>query len=134
MSKPVFDDLFRFRGRRNRRSYILYGLAAGALLLVLTSVLVIVGASSGDNVGTAVAVAWLAGLLPFSLSVCAVTSQRCRDAGWTGWIAILVLVPYLGAAVFLVLCLVPGDRDANRYGADPLSGGTASAPLRPGLA
>jgi hypothetical protein len=36
MSRPVFDDIFRFHGRRNRRSCILFTLGAWLLMLALT--------------------------------------------------------------------------------------------------
>ena len=34
MSKPVFEDLFRFSGRRNRKSYFLYSVCFLVVLLV----------------------------------------------------------------------------------------------------
>ncbi|MFT3973567.1 MAG: DUF805 domain-containing protein [Amaricoccus sp.] len=120
MSKPVFDDVFRFHGRRNRRSYALFTLAIWSLFLTATFVLVLVGASASENLGTAVAVLWLVGLLPFAWASWSVSAQRCRDIGWTGWAALLALMPYVGFAFSVALFFIPGTSGANRYGPDPV--------------
>lgn len=119
MSKPVFDDVFCWRGRRNRRSYILFLLAGWVAFCALTALLVLVGATASDDTGTVVAVGWLACVLPFAWANVAVTAQRCRDCGVTGWAALLCLLPYAGALFCLVLAAVPGTPGANRYGDAP---------------
>lgn len=123
MSKPVFDDLFRFHGRRNRRSYALVSLALWSLFIVATALLVLIGAAASETIGTTVAVLWLVGLIPFAWAGVAVTAQRCRDANWTGWIGLLALVPYVSLLLGLALCFVPGSFGTNRYGTDPLAPG-----------
>ena len=35
MSKPIFEDLFKFSGRRNRKSYILLLLIQSAIYILL---------------------------------------------------------------------------------------------------
>lgn len=123
MSKPVFDDVLRLHGRRDRLSYVLITLACWAIFLTVTFLLILIGASASETMGTAVAVLWLIGLLPLAWTRLAVSAQRCRDLGWSGWLAALVLVPYLGLLFSVVLFLARGELGPNRYGPDPIEPG-----------
>lgn len=72
------------------------------------------------------------GTIAATWSFFALTAKRLHDAGWTGWLAALVLLPGIGAwMIYLVMILVPGQRGANRYGADPKS---RAAPLGAAIA
>lgn len=133
MSKPVFEDLFTFSGRRNRKSYNLYQVAM-ALIGGVGDLIV----ASGE---VALAVIGVLLLLALGLSQIAVVTQRFRDFGWTGWSIlvfpglILLLVPAFSfdwgvsvvwlaiVAAFVVtlaLMCVPGNQGDNLYGPDPL--------------
>ncbi|GBR16065.1 MULTISPECIES: DUF805 domain-containing protein [Asaia] len=39
--------------------------------------------------------------------------RRCHDCGWSGWAALLLLIPFIGIAV---LFFMKGDPDENRFG------------------
>jgi uncharacterized membrane protein YhaH (DUF805 family) len=120
MSKPVFEDLFSFTGRRNRKSYILFQLALGCLFLAAVVVLLAANASMHRGLlGMALGVCGVL-LVAAIVSNLAVTSQRCRDFGWTGWAQLLAFVPYLGVLFPFALMVVPGTLGDNRYGPDPL--------------
>jgi uncharacterized membrane protein YhaH (DUF805 family) len=132
MSKPVFDDILSVSGRRNRLSYTLFFLACLTLLFTVTVLFVLVGTIAGEDVGTFNALVWLIGTLPLAWASLAVTAQRCRDLGWSGWLAILGLVPYVGFVFHLALAVLPGIVGANRYGPDPISRpATSHARLHP---
>lgn len=45
--------------------------------------------------------------------------QRLHDFGWSGWLILLNLVPLLGSLFPFVMLLMPGNREANRYGSPP---------------
>lgn len=45
--------------------------------------------------------------------------QRLHDFGWSGWLILLNLVPVLGSLFPFVMLLMPGNREANRYGSPP---------------
>lgn len=45
-----------------------------------------------------------------------VTSRRLHDAGQTGWLAALVVIPYLGFVWAIVVGLMPGKAEANQHG------------------
>lgn len=117
MSKPVFSDLFRLSGRRNRKSYLLYALTNFLLLIVIWG---IVGASMSED---DMMVPLLLGGLPSAICILSgwiVAGQRCRDFGWTGWAILLSLVPLVGWIFAFALFFVPGTLGPNRYGPDPL--------------
>jgi uncharacterized membrane protein YhaH (DUF805 family) len=116
MSKPVFEDLFTFSGRRNRKSYLLYGLVMTVLLSVIWGIAVV--AMYGAGWGALV----IAGLvtLPIMVSGWAVGAQRCRDFGWTGWAMLLNLIPCVGWIFSLAILFIPGNQGPNRYGPDPI--------------
>ncbi len=116
MSKPVAEDLFRFSGRRDRKSYLLYLLAVTAVMVALWS---LAAAALVGGIGSALTIAGLLSL-PVVVSGWAVGAQRCHDFGWTGWAMLLTLIPYVGWIFSLVIQLIPGNVGVNRYGPDPI--------------
>ncbi|MBE1291605.1 MAG: DUF805 domain-containing protein [Rhodobacteraceae bacterium] len=122
MSKPAFEDIFTFSGRRNRKSYIIYTLTIFILMLVVSAIIVALSAATG---GLGIVLFVL--VLPLMISSWAVASQRCRDFGWTGWAVLLGLIPYAGLIFYIALMVVPGTQGENRYGPDPLTGEEAPA-------
>ena len=60
------------------------------------------------------------GSLAATWSFFALTAKRMHDAGWTGWLSAIVMLPGIGAwMVYLVMILIPGQRGENRYGPNP---------------
>jgi hypothetical protein len=51
--------------------------------------------------------AMFAWLLPFLYTGIELTMRRAVDAGWTPWLALGVLVPYVNYAIMIALCAVP---------------------------
>lgn len=123
MSKPVFSDLFRFEGRRNRLSYLLVQLATW----VGTAVGIFVGAyglaiyDTGGAAAVGASALILFGFLIAFASILAAwitSAQRVRDMGHSGWFVFLQLIPYIGFVAGLVIAFVPGDtKIENRFGA-----------------
>lgn len=134
MSKPVFADVFWPRGRRNRASYTLFMLAIWTVFLALTLLLVLVGASASENVGTAVAIFWLLSIVPLTWMMLSATAQRLHDLGRSGWSAAILFVPYLNLAAAAVLAILPGTPGPNRWGTDPRSSpAILPSPANPGF-
>lgn len=119
MSKPVFEDLFRFSGRRNRKSYILYLVALFVFEAIIWAIASTITHVSGSWVPVDIAGAIS---IPCAISGWAVGSQRCRDFGWTGWAMLITLIPYVGWIFALAIIFIPGTEGPNRYGPDPLGG------------
>jgi uncharacterized membrane protein YhaH (DUF805 family) len=55
--------------------------------------------------------------LPFLPSQFIITIRRCHDIGLPGFYVLLFLVPMAGVLLLLVLAVLPGSRNANKYGA-----------------
>lgn len=115
MSKPAFEDIFSFSGRRNRKSYIVYTIVVFFIVLVLSVIIGFIGAATA-GIGLVLYVL----ILPLVVSSWAVGSQRCRDFGWTGWAMLITIIPYVGLIFIVAIMVVPGKDGENRYGPDPL--------------
>jgi uncharacterized membrane protein YhaH (DUF805 family) len=119
MSKPVFQDLFKFSGRRNRQSYILVLLAQIGALIGLAIMATISAAllTSIALLGWLLLLATLAGFVTVAWSGWATGSQRIRDFDRSGVWILLTLVPYIGWIVSLAIMFIPSSEGENRYGA-----------------
>jgi uncharacterized membrane protein YhaH (DUF805 family) len=119
MSKPVFQDVFKFSGRRNRQSYIYVLLAQIGTLIGLSIVAMIATAllTSVAPLGWLLLLAVIAGFVAVCVSGWATGSQRIRDFDRSGVWILLVLIPYVGWLVSLAIMFVPGTPGENRYGA-----------------
>ncbi|GMA29793.1 DUF805 domain-containing protein [Arenivirga flava] len=42
----------------------------------------------------------------------AIGARRMQDAGFSGWLVLIQLVPYLGSLVFLILAILPPSRQS----------------------
>ena len=115
MSKPVFEDLFKFSGRRNRQSFILFQLASTVAVLL------------GVGIVTTITVAapvvggffWILGVIGFiavAVANWAAASQRVRDFNQSGVWAVVLLIPYVGFAFSIALWLIPSTEGENKYG------------------
>jgi uncharacterized membrane protein YhaH (DUF805 family) len=104
--------VFSFQGRIGRVRYLAWTLVLMASLLMVISLCVSVMVSSLVGGGLLIAVAVAAFVLvSFQIGV-----QRLHDAGWSGWLLLLSLVPYIGALFPLLMMIIPGNKNANRYG------------------
>jgi len=118
MSKPVFEDMFKFTGRRNRQSYLLLALAQFAIMIGLTLVGAI-GVAVLDSfapLGYLIMLAVVAGFVALMINGWAAASQRIRDFNQSGVWSLLILIPYVGWLVALAIMLIPSTDGENKYG------------------
>ena len=92
------------RGRYISKSFLIF--FASLLLQVLISVSPLLSA---------------AGFLYLAAYSLGVGAKRCHDLGYSGWLQILLLMPFLNVAFWLYLIVVPGEKRDNRFGSDPLA-------------
>lgn len=45
--------------------------------------------------------------------------QRLHDIGWSGWLWLVNFIPVVGSVFALLMLLIPGSQQANRYGPPP---------------
>ena len=50
----------------------------------------------------------------------AVTVRRLHDAGYSGWLYLLTLIPWLGGVILLVFALLPPSPAGAKYDPTPL--------------
>ncbi len=115
---------FSFSGRLGRMRYLAYAFSMFLLawlgLMLLSGAIVGIGAVSGGEslgvVALGLMVVFYGVLLLLSLMLAV---QRIHDFNATGWLALLLLVPYVNLLFGLVLWFVPGTAGENRYGLKP---------------
>lgn len=125
---------FDGRGRARRKEYWSFVLFRGLFILGFMAIgltaFIVVGASAanaqesyGDAEGAAgavfVVISWVLGL-PFLAPHYAVSARRLHDVGLSGWLALLMLIPYLGGLFMFIVALIPSQRATNTYGKYPM--------------
>ena len=112
---------FSYKGRIGRLRYLAWTMALALVTLGIGSVFSTFGLTLLRSDATSGLI--LAGLLAFiAVVVIAVlgvlfTVQRLHDIGWSGWLWLLTLVPFVGSFFPFVIMAMPGNASANRYGA-----------------
>jgi uncharacterized membrane protein YhaH (DUF805 family) len=123
--KRAFIKGLRFDGRASRAEYWWFVLFTGLFLIGLSIPALVLGVSTspdgGDTPGPAavpllilIALFWLAIIVP-SISL---TVRRLHDAGYSGWLVLLNLVPYVGSLIVAIFCILPPSPAGAKY--DPV--------------
>ena len=115
MSKPVFEDLFTFSGRRNRQSFIFLQLASIVAVLLGVGIITAITVAA-PAVGGFLWILGAIGFIAIAVSNWAAASQRIRDFGQSGVWALVILIPYIGPLFSLALWLIPSSAGENKYG------------------
>ena len=119
---------FSFKGRVNRARYLGARLALSLAFAGLLWAIVVLSEGIDDRVMAFGAVVGLFIVLDLAvtLSGFALDVKRLHDHDLSAWWILVGLVPVVGLLLPpIAFYLLPGDRGANRYGADPV---TAKAP------
>ncbi|MCB2256381.1 DUF805 domain-containing protein [Pseudomonas chlororaphis] len=104
-------------GRIGRLRYLAWTLT---LILVTTLAGGFLTAALVGNGLQVTGMIFLAGVaLLFAYLNITISVQRLHDLGWSGWLWLLNLLPFVYAIFPLVLAALPGNTGANRYGAPP---------------
>jgi uncharacterized membrane protein YhaH (DUF805 family) len=124
----VLKQYVDFSGRARRKEYWMFTLFNVIIMVVLSAVDGLVfgsGSFAGNtdpgsvsasvNLGVLTTIYVLAVLLP-SL---AVSVRRLHDTDRSGWWLLILLVPLIGAIVFLVFMLLDSQPGENRHGPSP---------------
>lgn len=115
-----------FSGRSRRKEYWMFALFYLLVMIVLNAIF---GTNQVERgAGTFVygsrlvgAGSWVGGLfwLVTLIPSLAVSVRRLHDQDKSGWLLLLVLIPFLGWFALLVLMCLEGTRGGNRHGPDP---------------
>ncbi len=99
-------NMFSVSGRIGRARYIAYGFGMWIMIGTIPRVLAPMLGPAGPVVSVVALVALIA-------IVVMLTIQRCHDFNTTGWLSILVLIPFVN----LIFWFIPGTDGPNRFGA-----------------
>lgn len=106
---PIQYHYADFVGRANRLEYWIFLL----WVVGIASVTGILSLFAERMLWTLVIVFLLSILLP----TMALTVRRLHDIGWSGWWALLFVIPYFNLGI-LLLCALPSEPSQNMYGVD----------------
>lgn len=126
--------IFAYSGRIGRLRYLAY---SGIFVMVLYLVMAFVAgiaAALGDAGGALAGFAIMLLMLAVIPVVFMFIIQRLHDMNASGWLSLLMLVPFVGTVFSLVLLFAPGTQGENRFGLQPKANGAgviigAFAPL-----
>ena len=121
---------FSFEGRIGRLRYLAWTMVltlavmpvVGIAFWLSLSWLLVATSTTAMVIGGLVAVAIF---LAFAYVSIQFSAQRLHDLGWSGWLWLLNLVPFVGSLFPFVLIFAPGNSGANRYGPPPPPNSTA---------
>jgi len=121
-AKRFFKKYATFSGRASRSEYWWWTLAAVAVSIVLN---IIIGAGSTSSslgstpeLGPAAIFGYVLlgiwGLATFVPSL-ALSVRRLHDGNFSGWLLLLMLIPFLGAIAVLVFMILPSNPAGQRF-------------------
>lgn len=128
---PEFAALkpFSVEGRIGRLRFLAWTMVLSLVTLPIVGVFALIGlglvsdnSTTGLIIGGILAFFLFLAFLVVSVLFCI---QRLHDIGWSGWLWLLNLVPFVGSFFPLVIMVVPGNTGANRYGPPPPPNSTA---------
>lgn len=120
---------FGVEGRIGRLCFLAWSMVLSLVTMAVVGVFAIIGLALVSSDSTAGLI--IGGILAFFLCLAfliasiMISVQRLHDIGWSGWLWLLNLVPFVGSFFPLLLLAMPGNQTANRYGAPPPPNSTA---------
>ena len=120
---------FGVEGRIGRLRFLAWSMVLSLVTIAVVGVFALIALALVSTDSTAGLI--VGGILAFVLCVVfliatiLISVQRLHDVGWSGWLWLLNLVPFVGSFFPLLLVVLPGSGVANRYGAPPPPNSTA---------
>jgi uncharacterized membrane protein YhaH (DUF805 family) len=120
---------FGVEGRIGRLRFLAWSMVLSLVTMAVVGVFALIGLALVSTDSTAGLI--IGGILAFFLCLAfliasiMISVQRLHDIGWSGWLWLLNLVPFVGSFFPLLLLAMPGNQTANRYGAPPPPNSTA---------
>lgn len=118
--KTVLGNFTDFKTRTSRKvywMYILFGMLVYTGLAILAAPFVIMGYTTATFIVTLFI---LFVQLFFAIPTIAVLVRRLHDAGFSGLLGFIGLVPIIGGVALLVLLLKPSQPHTNKWGNEPV--------------
>ena len=129
-----FKKYATFSGQASRSEYWWWALVSGLVSVVLNIIMLVGGAAGatvgadgtsvpgpGYTIGLILAVIWFVAVIVPSL---AVTVRRLHDANYSGWMYLLVLIPFVGGIILIVFTATDSKPAGQRFDAPGLQAKT----------
>ena len=111
-AQSFFGSMFKFEGRRGRKSFVF----ANVALIALAIAVAIIGTVFAFlSYGLSLVFMFPAFIALYVLGMI-VSAQRIRDFGQSGCWVFLYLIPYVGFAIAIALVFIPPNPGQNKYG------------------
>jgi len=107
-----------FNGRARRKEYWMFTLFNSGITLTLYAAFMVCSSNEYTGLGVVFGGALCLYVLASIIPGLAVSVRRLHDAGFSGWLVLLALLPLLSIAVF-VMTLVDSNPGENKYGTNP---------------
>ncbi|WP_103308220.1 MULTISPECIES: DUF805 domain-containing protein [unclassified Pseudomonas] len=121
---------FSFDGRIGRLRYLAWTMVLTLALLPLVGIgfwLSTAWLLASDSVAGLIVGGLLAAVVVLAFAFVSIqfNVQRLHDLGWSGWLWLINLVPFVGSIFPFILIIAPGNTGANQYGPPPPRNTTA---------
>lgn len=121
---------FSFEGRIGRLRYLAWTMVLTLALLPLVGVgfwLATAWLLASDSIAGLIVGGLLGAVVVLAFAFVSIqfNVQRLHDLGWSGWLWLINLVPFVGSIFPFILIIAPGNTGANQYGPPPPRNTTA---------
>ncbi|WP_207284189.1 DUF805 domain-containing protein [Pseudomonas sp. FW300-N2F2] len=121
---------FSFDGRIGRLRYLAWTMVLTLALLPLVGIgfwMATAWLLASDSVAGLIVGGLLAAVVVLAFAFVSIqfNVQRLHDLGWSGWLWLINLVPFVGSIFPFILIIAPGNTGANQYGPPPPRNTTA---------
>jgi len=121
--------IFSFSGRIGRLRYLAYATGSYFIIGILAAIIVpilkpTISASSASDPFGGLAVALILLYIPIIIFFVVLAVRRLHDLDKTGWLALVFLIPIVGALFGLYVLFAAGSEESNQYGPKPCANTT----------
>ncbi|WP_413792905.1 MULTISPECIES: DUF805 domain-containing protein [unclassified Pseudomonas] len=121
---------FSFEGRIGRLRYLAWTMVLTLAILPLVGIgfwLASAWLLASDSIAGLIVGGLLATVVVLAFAFVSIqfNVQRLHDLGWSGWLWLINLVPFVGGIFPFILIIAPGNTGANQYGPPPPRNTTA---------
>lgn len=136
--KRGFKKYATFTGRASRGEYWWWTLFTFLTYTVLGLVTYAVGIATSQDGGRTPGLLALPLIILFAVfalgiivPTLALTVRRLHDGGYSGWLALLLLIPYVGGLIIMIFAILPSSPAGAKYDPVPASSPAYAAPYPP---
>lgn len=123
-SDPYFPKVLSTQGRIGRARYLCYSIWLSFAIMFFGSMIggAVAVFFSGMNEAQVMSFAFVIGLglyLPIFLLFFVLAKRRLNDVDMSGWLSLLIFVPFINFIFAMLLVVWPGTEGENRFGPPP---------------